>query len=56
MSKDKRETKDQSTQVEDLSDLQLTAEQAQDNKAGTESVAYTRHEGAFMGNLFSGGS
>ena len=41
----------QSSQAEALTDLHLTTEQAEQTKGGVQE--YGRHEGAFMGNLFS---
>jgi len=41
----------QSSQAESLTDLHLTAEQAEQTKGGVQE--YAKHEGAFMGNLFS---
>ena len=46
----KQDSSEANNQTESLADLPLTAEQADEAKAGQ---AYARHEGAFMGNLFS---
>jgi len=45
-----QDSSEANNQTESLADLPLTAEQAEEAKAGQD---YARHEGAFMGNLFS---
>ena len=45
------EAEQQSTKADEIEDLPLAAEVAEDTKGGE--TAYARHEGAFMGNLFS---
>jgi hypothetical protein len=44
-----QEKPEDDTQTQSPANLELTPEQAEQIKAGV----YTRHEGAFMGNLFS---
>lgn len=45
------EVEQEPNKVYELEDLSLAAEVAEDTKGGE--TAYARHEGAFMGNLFS---
>jgi hypothetical protein len=46
----KQNNSEANKQTEALADLPLTSEQAEGTKAGD--LEYSRHEGAFMGNLF----
>ena len=48
----KQDNREEDIQTEPLADLALNGAQAEQTKAGDEG-SYARHEGAFMGNLFS---